>query len=158
MSSLQAFPNGQHDLNRGIDFIGVSCSFHCHDGQGNFVLHKRSKNCRDEQGKWDCGGGAHEFGATLEETVRREIKEEYGATVKELQFLKVYDAHRHLDDGRPTHWVNVLFAVLVNPNEITNNEPAKIDAIKWCRVDSVPENQHSQLAHTLASAQQAGII
>lgn len=38
------------DLQRGIDFIGITCVFYCHDGQGNFLMHKRSKNCRDEIG------------------------------------------------------------------------------------------------------------
>jgi ADP-ribose pyrophosphatase YjhB (NUDIX family) len=84
----KAFANGQNDLQRGVDFIGVTCSFVCHDGNGNILMHKRSKNCRDEHGNWDNGGGAHEFGASVEETVRREIKEEYGADVLELQYIK----------------------------------------------------------------------
>lgn len=82
------FVNGQNDLRRGIDFIGVVCSFLCHDGKGNFVLQKRSKNCRDEQGKWDCGGGAHEFGTSLEHTLKREIKEEYGANAFNIWLIR----------------------------------------------------------------------
>ncbi|HEY4495194.1 MAG TPA: hypothetical protein VI998_04000 [Patescibacteria group bacterium] len=28
----------------GIDYIGISTPFYCNDGQGCFLLHKRSKN------------------------------------------------------------------------------------------------------------------
>ena len=53
----------------GIDYIGVSTPFYCHDGQGNFLFHKRSQKCRDEQGRWDTGSGKLEFGLTVEENV-----------------------------------------------------------------------------------------
>jgi len=140
----KAFPNGKHDLRRGIDFIGVTCVFVCHDGQGNILMHKRSKNCRDEQGRWDTGGGAHEFGVTFEQTVTREIKEEYGADASDLRFLKVFDAHRTLSDGTPTHWVAVVYMALVDPKQVINNEPYKIDEIGWFKLDALPSPLHSQ--------------
>jgi hypothetical protein len=49
----------------GIDFIAVTPPFYCHDGQGNFVLHTRSKQCRNEVGTWNFGGGKREVGETL---------------------------------------------------------------------------------------------
>jgi 8-oxo-dGTP diphosphatase len=146
--------NGKNDLQRGVDFIGVTCSFVCHDGKGKILLHKRSKNCRDEQGNWDNGGGAHEFGHNLEDTVKREIKEEYGADVQKLQFVKVYDAHRKLADGTPTHWVSVLYLALVDPSQVTNNEPYKIDEIGWFTFDNLPTPLHSQALHTFESIKQ----
>ena len=48
-------------MEKGIDYIGVGVSFICHDGKGNYLMNKRSKNCRDEHGKWDFGGGAVDF-------------------------------------------------------------------------------------------------
>lgn len=147
----QPFANGKHDLNRGVDFIGVTCSFVCHDGNGRILLHKRSKHCRDEQGNWDNGGGAHEFGDNIEETVRREIKEEYGADALDVKFIKVYDAHRKLKDGTPTHWLAVLFLVKVDPKQVKNNEPHKIDEIGWFTLDDLPSPLHSQAQHTFAS-------
>lgn len=145
-------------MRRGIDFIGVTCSFVCHDGKGNFLMHKRSKNCRDEHGRWDNGGGAHEFGATFEETIKREIFEEYGTTPFNLKFIKTYDAHRKLDDGTPTHWVSVVYAAQVNPKKVTNNEPYKIDELGWFKFDKLPFPLHSQSKHTLESVAEAGII
>jgi ADP-ribose pyrophosphatase YjhB (NUDIX family) len=154
----EGFANGQNDARRGIDFIGVTCSFVCHDGKGKFLLHKRSKNCRDEHGRWDNGGGAHEFGDDIEQTVKREIKEEYGADAFNLRFIKVYDAHRKLDDGTPTHWVSIVFAAQVDPKQAKNNEPYKIDEIDWFNLDNLPSPLHSQAEHTLESVRAAGII
>ena len=153
------FANGQNDSRRGIDFIGISCAFVCHDGKGHVLLHKRSKNCRDEQGRWDNGGGgSHEFGATIEETIRREIKEEYGADAFNLQFLKVYDLHRKLDDGTPTHWVAALYAAQVDPAQAKNNEPYKIDDIGWFTYDKLPKPMHSAADKSLGAAHDASII
>ena len=154
----QAFANGKHDLKRGIDFIGVTCVFVCHDGTGRFLLHKRSKNCRDEQGRWDNGGGAHEFGATLEETVKREIKEEYGADAFNVKRVKIYDAHRKLDDGTPTHWLAVVYAAQVDPKQVKNNEPHKIDELGWFTLNDLPSPMHSQSIGNLQAVKAAGIV
>jgi ADP-ribose pyrophosphatase YjhB (NUDIX family) len=154
----QGFANGKHDLKRGVEFIGVTCSFVCHDGNGKVLMHKRSQNCRDEQGRWDNGGGAHEFGDDIEQTIKREIKEEYGAKAFNLKFIKVYDAHRQLDDGTPTHWLAVLYAAEVNPSQVKNNEPHKIDEIGWFTLDNLPKPLHSQAKHTLQSVHAVGIL
>ncbi len=75
------------DLKRGVDFIGVTVAFIIHDGNKNFLLQKRSKNCRDEQGTWDVGGGSMEFGEEWDEAVNREIQEELGVKPTEVIFL-----------------------------------------------------------------------
>src|SRR5690349_10561187 len=85
------------DLKRGVDYIGVSCVFFCHDGKGNYLLNKRSNKCRDEIGNWDPGGGALEFGERPEEAVRREIKEEYCTDIMELEFAGARNVLRELN-------------------------------------------------------------
>ncbi len=65
------------NLIKGADFTGVAIVFFCHHGKGNFIMAKRSQNARDEQGKWDIGGGGLDFGISVEETLKKEIKEEY---------------------------------------------------------------------------------
>ncbi len=65
----------------GHDHIGVSTPFYCTDGNGRFLLHRRSSKCRDEQGAWDTGSGELEFGAALADNVLREVREEVGLSV-----------------------------------------------------------------------------
>ena len=152
------FPNGANDAQRGIDFIGVSCGFVCHDGKRRFVLSKRSVHCRDDQGCWEHGAGSHEFGQQIEETVLREIKEEYGADARNIQFLGAFEAHRQLNDGTPTHWVQVLYSAEVNPEQVQNNEPYKIDAVDWFTLESLPSPIKSHIQKSLDLAHTAGVI
>ncbi len=35
-------------MKKGEDFTGVTIVYFCHDGNGNFLMKKRSANCRDE--------------------------------------------------------------------------------------------------------------
>ena len=137
------FQNGKNDLRRGIDFIGVTCAFVCYDKQGRVLMHKRSQRCRDEQGRWEFGAGSQEFGDTFEQTVRREVQEEYGTNALQLQQIAVGELFRSLDDGTPTHWITTLHAVLVDPEKVTNNEPAKSDDIGWFTFDTLPSPLHS---------------
>lgn len=114
----------QKDLRRGIDHIGVSASFVVHDGNGRILLQKRGTGARDENGRWDVGGGAIEFGESIDEAVQREIQEELCAEPTDIQFLTVYDAFRDLN-GTQTHWVAIIHAVQVNPDEVKIGEPEK---------------------------------
>ncbi|KKW19274.1 MAG: NUDIX hydrolase [Parcubacteria group bacterium GW2011_GWA2_51_10] len=130
-------------MNVGEDYTGVSVIFFCHDGKGNVLLSKRSEKCRDEHGTWDPGAGRLEFGHTIEDTLRREILEEYGARVLDYEFLGYRDVHR-TNDGRPTHWIALDFKVLIDPSHVRNGEPEKFDALEWFSVNNLPAPLHSQ--------------
>ncbi len=131
------------DLQRGIDYIGVSASFVIHDGKGNIMLHRRGPKARDENGNWDIGGGAIEFGESIEDAIRREIKEEFCCEVTNIQFLTVYDAFRELK-GEKTHWIAIIHSVQVKPDDVKIGEPDKIDAIGWFTSNNLPSPLHSQ--------------
>ncbi len=60
----------------GIDYIGITTPFYCNDGNGNFLMHKRSEQARDEKGKWDFGSGQLDLGEEVETGALREVREE----------------------------------------------------------------------------------
>lgn len=128
----------------GFDYPGVGVVYFCHDGKGNFVMAKRSRNTRDEHSKWDIGAGALEFGEKVEEALRKEIKEEYMTDVLDYEFLGYRDVHRK-HDNKKTHWLTLDFKVLVDPKKVTNGEPHKFSDISWFTFDNLPENLHSEL-------------
>lgn len=135
-------------MKKGEDYIGVTVVYFCHDGKGSFVMARRSKNARDENGRWDIGAGGMEFGDSIEATLKKEIMEEYRTEVVAYEFLGFRDVHReHL--GKPTHWIALDFKVLVEPQKVKIGEPHKFDEIKWFRLGEVPDNLHSQLPHFL---------
>lgn len=132
----------EHDLKRGVDFIGVGVVFICHDGKGKILLHKRSNKCRDEHGTWDCGGGAVEFGEDLEKAVKREVKEEYGVEPIAIEFLNHKNVVRRNGETQ-THWLAMRFSVLVDPSGVINGDPEKIDDIGWFELENFPKPMHS---------------
>ncbi|MCA9334069.1 NUDIX domain-containing protein [Candidatus Saccharibacteria bacterium] len=150
-------PDDIADLKRGIDHIGVSASFVVHDGDGRVLLQKRGKQARDEQGAWDIGGGAIEFGESIDETVRREIKEELCCDPLEIDFLTVYDAHRELK-GDKTHWIAIIHAVQVDPKQVKIGEPHKIDELGWFTSSNLPEPLHSQFWKSFPIAKERGYV
>lgn len=131
-------------MKKGIDYIGISVIYFCHDGKGNVVLGKRGKNARDEQGKWDIGGGGVEFGDTAVDTLKKEIKEEYSTDVLNYEYLGYRDIHRE-HEGKKTHWVTLDFKVFVDKEKVKNGEPHKFDAVEWFTLGSLPAPLHSQL-------------
>lgn len=129
---------------KGVSFVGVNTCFFCHDGNGKFVLALRSKNARDEHGTWEIGGGGLKWGALAEDNMRREVLEEYGAKVKEFEFLGYRDVLRTFPDGTNTHWVALDFAALVDPKQVHINEPENFDDIGWFTLKNLPSPLHSQ--------------
>jgi len=145
-------------LTKGKDSIGVSVVYFCHDGKGSFAMHKRSQKTRDEQGVWDVGGGALELNETVEECLRKEVGEEWGAEVLKSEFLGFRDVHRFAspepgeggEQGNiPTHWIALDFKVLVDPAQIKIGEPNKFDEMGWFKLEDFPVPLHSQLPYAL---------
>jgi len=133
---------------KGTDYTGVSVIFFCHDGEGEFLMAKRSQNARDERGRWDIGGGGVKFGEAVEDALRREIGEEYGTRVLAIEPLGYRDVHRTHED-RKTHWIALDFKVQVDRDLVRIAEPTHIDEIRWYTPDTLPDPTHSQFPRFL---------
>lgn len=136
------------DMVKGIDYPGIGVVFFCHDGNGKYICHKRSMKTRDERGCWDVGGGGVKHGELLEDALRREVKEEYGADILEYEYLGFREVHRVID-GMATHWIVFDFKVRVDPDTSFLGDPEKIDVVEWFTLDAIPHPQHSQLPPTI---------
>lgn len=134
---------------KGVDYTGVTVTFLCHDGKGEYVFHKRSNKCRDEHGMWDHGGGGLRFGETLEVALYREVEEEYGTKPISHEFMG-FDEIMRVHEGKKTHWIAFRFKVLVEREKVINGEPEKIDEIGWFTLDVLPSPLHSVVPSVLA--------
>jgi ADP-ribose pyrophosphatase YjhB (NUDIX family) len=128
----------------GIDCVGVTIVFFCHDGHGRLLMGKRTDQCRDEHGCWDPGGGELEFGATPESTLKAEVHEEYRTEILAHSFLGYRNVLR-LHNGARTHWLALDFEVLVDPATVRNGEPLKMSEVKFFPFDALPSPLHSQM-------------
>ena len=129
--------------------IRVCCVFLCHDQAGRLLLHRRTQACRDEAGAWDSGGGALEFGEDPAEAVRREVHEEYGVFPNRVRVVGTRNVLRE-QNGNLTHWVALVFDVLVDPNAVRLGEPDKMAELGWFDMEALPTPLHSQLRDHLA--------
>lgn len=123
--------------------------FYCHDGQGNYLFHKRSEQCRDEHGCWDCGGGAVHEGETLEEALYRELDEEYGVEPIEFEELSNSTILRERNSMQMDHEIH-RYRVLVNKDKVVNNEPEKHSELGWYRMNNMPKPLHSLIPGEIA--------
>lgn len=138
-------------MKTGIDCIGISTSFYCHDGSGKWLLHKRSKNCRDEKGTWDCGGGKVEVGLTLEDNVLKEVKEEYCCDAIIQEQLPAVTLLRLTPEGVLTHWIVVPFILLIDENnkrKVRIGDKEKMDEWGWFPFHDLPQPLHSGFLKT----------
>ncbi|MBU1039244.1 NUDIX hydrolase [Patescibacteria group bacterium] len=60
--------------------------------KNKYLLLKRGKKARDEQGCWDFPGGGIEFGEQPLKTATRETKEETGLKITNLKLINVWAA------------------------------------------------------------------
>ena len=133
---------------KGINYTAIGVSFLCHDGKGNYLMHKRSEQCRDEHGTWDFGGGGLKFGEYIEDGLLREIHEEFGVAPVKHTFLGFRQIHR-THEGKPTHWINFYYLAELNRPDVINNEPHKHDELRWVTLDNMPQPLHSALMATV---------
>jgi 8-oxo-dGTP diphosphatase len=78
--------------------------------EGEVLLIRRSKPPR--QGEWSLPGGKVEFGETLEQALRRELREETGLEVEILGLVDVAETVRDAAAGAPdAHYVLIDYAV-----------------------------------------------
>jgi ADP-ribose pyrophosphatase YjhB (NUDIX family) len=131
-------------MQKGFDYIGVSVVTMCHDGNGKYLLEYRSDKCRDEHFTWSpVGSGGVEQGESLEDAVRREVKEECGAAAYDIEYMGFRQVFREID-GRKSHYIAFDFKTRIDPNDISITEPEKCLKLEWYPIDAIPKPMHSQ--------------
>jgi mutator protein MutT len=115
-------------MKRGTDYIGVGVGAAIFDKNGKLFITKRGKKAKNERGKWEIPGGSVELGETLEQALKREIKEEYGIEIKLLELLGVFD---HIIVDEKQHWVSPSYICILTKGKPKILEPEKCDAIGW---------------------------
>jgi mutator protein MutT len=120
----------------GIDYIGVSVGAIIVNEKGEVLLCKRSQHTKNEKGCWECPGGAVKFGETLEDAIKREMKEELDI---EIALLKQFPAANHILPLEKQHWIPTAFvAKIIYSGTPKIMEQDKCDAIGWFSLSQFP--------------------
>lgn len=129
-------------------FICNNCGFHLYENprptngliaknnKGEILLVKRKDE--PKKGFWDIPGGFVEIEETLEESFHREIKEELGVEVKNLQYL-VSTADRYLYKGANYHTLCFIFTGEVDVKNLKSQDD--ITEINFFPKDQIPFDQ-----------------
>jgi ADP-ribose pyrophosphatase YjhB (NUDIX family) len=129
---------------KGVSFVGVSVAVFVYNDQGKILLLKRGKKARDENGRWAPVAGGLKHGESLDAALSRELKEECRAAPISTDFLGYLDVFRTSDEGLPTHWLCMCFAVKVDPALVEIGEPEATEDLDWFSIEALPTPLHSQ--------------
>ena len=124
-------------MKRGVDYIGVGVGAVIVDADGRLFFARRGPKAQNERGLWEFPGGSVEFGETLAEALKREMREEYGIEIAVGELLDVVD---HILPEEGQHWVSPAFICSVVKGEPLIMEPGKCSDIGWFYPEKVPDN------------------
>jgi 8-oxo-dGTP diphosphatase len=99
-------------------------------------------------GEWSFPGGHLEFGETIFETAKREVKEETDLDISKFELVSVCDEMRYIKTDNK-HYINLSVLGYYEGGEPKNVEPHKCQEWKWFSLDALPENMFEPTGITL---------
>lgn len=124
------------DCKPGKTHIGVGGGVLIFNEKKEVLLLKRGINSKNESGWWCKPGGTVEYGETTIKAMKREIKEEVNLNVDIWGILPNTD---HILEKEGQHWLAVNFIANIKSGKLKNNEPHKIDEVRWFALDKLPK-------------------
>jgi 8-oxo-dGTP diphosphatase len=99
------------------------------------VLFGKRKNAHGE-GMWSFPGGHLEFNEGVEECAKREVAEEVGISIKNIQKV-TYTNDLFLEEGK--HYITCFVRADYDDGEVRVMEPDKSEMWEWFAWDDLPE-------------------
>ena len=104
-----------------------------YDKQKGFLLEKRADN-----GMWCLPGGAIELGETLDQALKREVKEETGLDIKNAKLIDVVaSVHMVYPNKDEVYYTDVLYETKDYFGELKHDEEST--ELKWFKPNEIPE-------------------
>lgn len=117
--------------------MGTGCGVIIENGKGEILLQKRRDN-----GCWSLIGGAMEIGEKFTEAARREVYEEAGIEIGELELFGIYSGERGIityPNGDVCCVTSIVFKTTVYSGKIQNDTEEAMEHKFFSRT-KLPEN------------------
>jgi mutator protein MutT len=134
----------------GREVIGVGVGALIFNDDGKLLLTKRGQKAKNERGKWEIPGGSVEFGETVAQALKREVKEELDIEIKVGEMVQLCD---HIIEDEGQHWVSPSYICKLVAGEPTIMEPEKCDEIRWVSLEEA-----QQLPLALATKEDVAVL
>jgi 8-oxo-dGTP pyrophosphatase MutT (NUDIX family) len=95
------------------------------------------------KGRWGLPGGLMELGESTEETARREVLEETGLTLQDLQLIHVFSGPEHFTKAENGDEFYVVTAAYYSKNfsgTLENRDKRETISFRFFRPEEFPEN------------------
>ncbi len=107
------------------------------DGQGRILLQRRT-----DDGKWGYHGGAIEVDESVEDALRREVREELNLEIDEMRLFGVYSGatyHHTYPNGDEVSCIDIVYVSGRYHGEM-RLQAEEVSEVGWFTLDTLPEN------------------
>ena len=101
-------------LKNNRDICGVTQKAFVFNDEGKFLVLKRTAEAPSKPNKWDLPGGSVDFGENPYESIEREIREEAGIEVEDLE---PFDVWGEVDQDNE-FWTTIAYRAKVKSGEV----------------------------------------
>ena len=109
------------------------------EAENKMLLEKRTDN-----GMWCVPGGAIELGETLEEALRREVKEETSLDIFNPQLFDVRaNVHMVYPNQDEVYYTDVVYVITEYEGELKPDAESR--ELRWVSIDELPEIMPTQV-------------
>jgi len=128
--------NMKKEFKAGKDYIGAGGGVLILNKKGETLLMKRGKKSKNDVSLWNKCGGAIEYGETLMDAMKREVKEEIGVEVEIFGYLRHSD---HIIKKDKQHWIGFNLLGRIKSGIPKIMEPEKCDDLRWFSLKKLPK-------------------
>ena len=115
------------------EVIGIGCGAIIINEKNEVLLVKKPLSSIHDSGYWTRPGGEVNFGETIEEALKREVKNETGLDIEIVRFL---DMNEIIDTENKIHWIAFGYLAKMLSQDLSRNST---NEMQWFSISDLPK-------------------